>query len=165
MLGRFARHVETGEPLPEETIARLRASRTFGQGFETVEFCSSAYFDMDAHAAANVDDPLAIESATLERIRNPAEIPMRHRAPHFSHAFSGEGYAAGYYSYLWAATLDQDAFAAFEETGDVFDPTLARKLHDYVYAAGNSRPPREAYVGFRGRLPDVRPLLKARGFA
>ena len=165
VLGRFAHHVETGEPLAAETIERLRASRTFGQGFETVEFCSSAFFDMDAHRAAEVGDPLAIESATLARIRNPAEIPMRHRAPHFSHAFAGEGYAAGYYSYLWAATLDQDAFAAFEETGDVFDPDLARRLHDHVYAAGNSRPPRDAYVAFRGRLPDVQPLLKARGFA
>jgi peptidyl-dipeptidase Dcp len=90
---------------------------------------------------------------------------MRHRSPHFTHVFSGEGYSAGYYSYLWSATLDQDAYAAFTEAGDVFDPALAARLRDYIYSAGNLRDPKEAYIGFRGRLPSVEPLLKSRGFA
>ncbi len=165
VLSRFARHVETGEPLAAEKIERIGAAAKFNQGFITVEFCSSAYVDMDAHMAANVDDPMGIEDATLARIRNPDEVPMRHRSPHFSHAFAGEGYAAGYYSYLWAATLDQDAFAAFTETGDVFNPEVARRLRENVYSAGNLRDPKAAYIAFRGRLPSVDPLLKSRGFA
>jgi peptidyl-dipeptidase Dcp len=165
VLSRFARHVETDEPLPDAMIERVRAAQKFNQGFGTVEFCSSAYVDMDAHMANDVGDPLDLESKTLGRIQNPAEIPMRHRSPQFGHIYSGEGYASGYYSYLWSATLDQDAFAAFEETGDVFDGPTAKRLRDYIYSAGNLRDPKEAYVAFRGRLPSVEPLLKSRGFA
>jgi peptidyl-dipeptidase Dcp len=95
----------------------------------------------------------------------PAEIVMRHRLPHFSHLFSGGGYAAGYYSYLWSEVLDADAFEAFTETGNAFDPATAKKLRDYIYAAGNLRDPGEAYTAFRGRLPSVEPLLKKRGIA
>ena len=88
---------------------------------------------------------------------------MRHRPPHFSHVFSGDGYAAGYYSYLWSEVLDADAFTAFEESGDVFDPETSRRLHDFVYSAGYLRDPAEAYVAFRGRMPTTEPLLKKRG--
>ena len=164
VLTRFARHHATGAPLPDDLIDRLRAARKFNQGFATVEFCSSAFVDMDAHMSENVPDPMALEVATLARIENPAEIPMRHRTPHFGHVFAGEGYAAGYYSYLWSAVLDADAFAAFEETGDVFNPGVAKKLRENIYAAGNLRDPREAYTRFRGRLPSVEPLLRGRGF-
>jgi peptidyl-dipeptidase Dcp len=93
----------------------------------------------------------------------PAEIVMRHRLPHFQHLFSGGGYAAGYYSYLWSEVLDADAFAAFEETGNTFDPAMAKRLRDYIYGAGNLRDPSEAYTSFRGRLPTVDALLKKRG--
>ena len=165
VLGRFARHHETGAPIPDALVDRVYAAAKFNQGFATVEFCSSAYVDMDAHRAGPAPDPMAVEAATLARIGNPAEIPMRHRSPHFTHIYSGDGYSAGYYSYLWSAVLDQDAFEAFKETGDVFNPDVARKLRDNIYAAGNLRDPKEAYIGFRGRLPSVEPLLRARGFA
>jgi peptidyl-dipeptidase Dcp len=95
----------------------------------------------------------------------PAEIVMRHRLPHFQHLFSGGGYAAGYYSYMWSEVLDADAFEAFEETGDAFDPATAQRLRDYIYGAGNLRDPAEAYKAFRGRLPTVDALLKKRGLA
>ena len=165
VLTRFARHFETGKPIPDDLIDRVHAADKFNQGFNTVEFCSSAYVDMDAHMAGRPRDPMQVEAATLARIGNPAEIPMRHRSPHFSHIYSGDGYSAGYYSYLWSAVLDQDAFEAFRETGDVFDPGLAKKLRESIYSAGNLRDPKDAYIGFRGRLPSVEPLLKARGFA
>ncbi len=160
----YARHYDSGAAMPDDLIGRLRASDTFNQGFATVEFCSSAIVDMDAHAAERADDPMRLEAATLARLRNPVEIPMRHRSPHFLHIYAGEGYSAGYYSYLWSAVLDCDAFAAFEETGDVFNPEVAARLRDFIYAAGNTRDPKDAYKGFRGRLPSVEPLLKARGF-
>ena len=90
---------------------------------------------------------------------------MRHRSPHFTHVFSGEGYASGYYSYLWSEVLDADAFSAFEETGDIFDSQTAKRLHDFVYAAGNLRDPKDAYLAFRGKLPGVEALLDKRGLA
>ena len=93
----------------------------------------------------------------------PDEVVMRHRPPHFQHIFSGDGYAAGYYSYLWSEVLDADAFNAFDETGDVFDPAVAQRLRDHVYAAGGARDPSEAYKAFRGRMPTVDALLKRRG--
>jgi peptidyl-dipeptidase Dcp len=95
----------------------------------------------------------------------PDEIAMRHRSPHFTHVFSGEGYASGYYSYLWSEVLDADAFSAFEETGDIFDSQTAKRLHDFVYAAGNLRDPKDAYLAFRGKLPGVEALLDKRGLA
>ena len=95
----------------------------------------------------------------------PASIAMRHRTPHFQHIFAGSGYSAGYYSYLWSEILDADGFEAFEESGDIFDPALAAKLRDYVYAAGNRREPAAAYAGFRGRAPNAEALLRKRGLA
>ena len=103
------------------------------------------------------------ERDTLAAMHMPSEIVMRHRLPHFQHLFSGGGYAAGYYSYMWSEVLDADAFEAFTETGDAFDPATAKKLRDYIYSAGNLRDPGEAYKAFRGRLPSVEPLLKKRG--
>lgn len=169
VLKNFARHAVTGEPMPDELIARLARARTFGQGFATVEYVASALVDMDFHAltpeqAAEID-PKAFERESLSRIGMPEEIVMRHRPPHFTHVFSGGGYAAAYYSYMWSEVLDADAFAAFEETGDVFDPATAKKLKDHVYAAGGSRDPADAYVAFRGRLPEADALLKKRGLA
>jgi peptidyl-dipeptidase Dcp len=93
----------------------------------------------------------------------PEEIVMRHRSPHFAHVFSGEGYAAAYYSYMWSEMLDADGFAAFREADDIFDPATARRLHDYVYSAGNLRDPAEAYRLFRGALPKVDAVLTKRG--
>ena len=166
VLTRFARHAVTGEPIPEALLARITAARNFNQGFATVEYCASAFVDLAAHeldgeAAASVE-PARFEREALERIGMPAPIAMRHRTPHFTHVFSG-GYAAGYYSYLWSEVLDADGFGAFEEAGDVFDPALAKRLHDYVYSAGNRRDPAEAYRLFRGRMPKVETLLEKRG--
>jgi peptidyl-dipeptidase Dcp len=121
--------------------------------------------EFHARGGSAAADPMALESEVLARIGMPAAIAMRHRTPHFAHVFSGEGYAAGYYSYLWSEVLDADGFAAFEEAGDVFDPALAARLRDHVYAAGNRRDPAEAYRAFRGRDPDVGALLAKRGLA
>ncbi|MEZ5774662.1 MAG: M3 family metallopeptidase [Hyphomicrobiaceae bacterium] len=166
VLERFARHYRTGEPMPRELIDRLRASRTFSQGFQTVEYLASALVDMDYHAAAEApEDPMAFEKAVLARIGMPHEIVMRHRTPHFQHIFTGDHYAAGYYSYMWSEVLDADAFAAFEETGDIFDPEVAGRLKRYVYSAGGRREPKDAYLAFRGKLPAIDGLLRKRGLA
>jgi peptidyl-dipeptidase Dcp len=171
VLRRFARHYQTGEAMPEELLQRLIAARNFNKGFGTVEYISSAIVDLDFHslsspsdvdAAADVD---GFEKSTLERIANPREIAMRHRSPHFAHIFSGGGYAAAYYSYMWSEVLDADAFAAFEETGDIFDQATAKRLRDTIYAAGGSQDPADAYKAFRGRLPSADALLRKRGFA
>lgn len=167
VLAGFARHAETGAPIPGDLVARINASQTFNVGWEKVEFCSSAIVDLDLHLMSPAEDfdVVAFERDALERIGMPKEIVMRHRTPHFAHVFSGPGYASGYYSYLWSAVLDSDGFAAFKEKGDVFDPATARKLRDHVYAAGNSADPAQAYRAFRGRDPDPQALLKAQGFA
>jgi peptidyl-dipeptidase Dcp len=165
ILEQYARHAETGQPMPKPLLDRLLATRTFNQGFATVEYTACALVDLDLHSlpdASNLDIA-AYEREDLERIAMPPEIVMRHRLPHFQHLFSGGGYAAGYYSYMWSEVLDADAFAAFEETGDAFDPAMAKRLRDYVYSAGNLRDPGKAYEAFRGRLPTVDALLKKRG--
>jgi peptidyl-dipeptidase Dcp len=167
VLREFARHHATGEPMPEELIRRLTAARTFNQGFATVEYVASALVDLDFHSLAQADDvdPAAFEREALARIGMPAEIAMRHRPSHFTHVFTGGGYAAAYYSYMWSEVLDADAFAAFEERGDVFDPATAERLRAHIYSAGGSREPAEAYIAFRGRLPQADALLRKRGLA
>jgi peptidyl-dipeptidase Dcp len=165
VLRRFARHAETDEPMPEALLERVLAARTFNQGFQTVEYTASALVDMDLHllAAQRSVDVVGFERGVLERIGMPAAIVMRHRTPHFQHIFSGEGYAAGYYSYLWSEVLDADAFDAFEESGDIFDPATAKRLREFIYAAGYRRDPADAYRAFRGRDPDPAALLRKRG--
>jgi peptidyl-dipeptidase Dcp len=165
VLGRHAAHYRTGEAMPAELLERLLAARNFGQGFATVEYTASAIVDLDLHLLERPGglDVTAFEAATLERIGMPPEIVPRHRTPHFAHVFSGGGYAAGYYSYLWSEMLDADGFAAFLEAGGAFDPGVAARLREFVYAAGNLRDPVEAYLAFRGRLPSLDPLLRQRG--
>ena len=165
ILQKYARHTRTGEPMPKALLDRLLATRTFNQGFATVEYTACALVDLDIHALSDAAklDVSKFERDDLDRIHMPAEIVMRHRLPHFQHLFSGSGYAAGYYSYLWSEVLDADAFEAFTETGDAFDSETARRLRDYIYGAGNLRDPVEAYQAFRGRLPTVDALLKKRG--
>lgn len=167
VLRRYALHHETGEPMPESLLRRILAARTFNQGFTTVEYTSSALVDMAFHLLPSAEalDVGDFERSALERIRMPAEIVMRHRPPHFAHIFSGDGYSAGYYSYLWSEVLDADAFDAFRESGDIFDPATAKRLHDFIYAAGNRRDPAEAYRAFRGRMPSIEALLAKRGLA
>ena len=165
ILQKYALHAGTGEPLPEALLDRLLATRTFNQGFATIEYTACALVDLDLHSLPDAPalDVAAFERKDLERIAMPPEIVMRHRLPHFQHLFSGGGYAAGYYSYMWSEVLDADAFAAFEETGNAFDPATAKRLRDYVYSAGNRRDPADAYKAFRGRLPTINALLKKRG--
>ena len=150
------------KPMPKALLDRLLATLTFNQGFDTVEYTACALVDLDLHSLPDASglDVSDFERKDLERIAMPAEIVMRHRLPHFQHLFSGGGYAAGYYSYMWSEVLDADAFAAFEETGNAFDPAMAKRLRDYVYSAGNLRDPSEAYTSFRGRLPTVDALLE-----
>jgi peptidyl-dipeptidase Dcp len=165
ILSRFAVHAQTGEPIPQDLLRRLLAARTFNQGCLTVEYVSSALVDLDLHLRQSVDDLDidAFEQAALTRIGMPAEIVMRHRPTHFGHIFSGGSYASAYYSYMWSEVLDADAFAAFEETGDIFDAETAKKLYDHVYSAGGSSDPAELYTAFRGRLPTPEGLLRRRG--
>ncbi|MEW6642599.1 MAG: M3 family metallopeptidase [Pseudomonadota bacterium] len=165
VLRQFARHYETGEPLPDDLLQRFLAARKFNQGFATVEFLASALMDMEfhSHPASEVADVRAFERQELDKIGMPAEIAMRHRPQQFGHIFSGDHYAAGYYSYMWSEVMDADAFGAFEEAGDIFDPAVAKRLHDNIYSTGGSRDPEEAYVAFRGREPEVDALLRGRG--
>ncbi|MEA2903436.1 MAG: peptidyl-dipeptidase Dcp [Alphaproteobacteria bacterium] len=165
ILSRFAVHSRTGQPMPDDLMRRLIAARTFNQGFATVEYVASALVDLEFHLLQDAEgfDVNAFEDQALARIGMPAEIVMRHRPTHFAHVFSGGGYAAAYYSYMWSEVLDADAFAAFEETGDIFDPATARALRDHVYAAGGARDPENLYKAFRGRLPTPEALLRRRG--
>ena len=163
VLTKFARHYKTGKPVPPALLKRLQAARNFNQGFKTVEYLAAAIVDLDLHTLASAKglDVDRFEKETLGRIDMPAEIVMRHRIPHFQHIMGG--YAAGYYSYMWSEVMDADAFRAFEETGDVFDPKLAERLRDHIYSAGGSHDAAEAYIAFRGRLPTTQALLEGRG--
>jgi len=165
VLRQFARHYQTGEPLPDDLLQRFLAARKFGQGFATVEFVSSALLDLEFHSqpAEASRDVRAFEQRELEKIGMPAEIALRHRPTQFGHIFSGDHYASGYYSYMWSEVMDADAFGAFEEAGDIFDPAVAKRLHDDIYSSGGSREPDEAYIAFRGRKPEPDALLRGRG--
>ena len=164
VLEKHALHARTGQPMPKELLDKMLAARNFGAGFNTVEFTSSALVDMAYHARSDApQDPMAFEAETLEALEMPDAIVMRHRTPHFGHVFAGDGYSAGYYSYMWSEVLDADAFKAFEETGDVFDPELARRLRENIYAAGGTRDPEELYTAFRGRMPSPEAMMEKRG--
>jgi peptidyl-dipeptidase Dcp len=167
VLSKFARRHDTGEPISADLIARMTRARNYGQAQGTVEFLASAFTDMKAHALAEAGgvDVKALEAEGLRELGMPGAIVPRHAAPHFQHIFAGDGYSAGYYSYLWSEVLDADAFEAFVETGDVFDPGLADRLRRFVYAAGGTRDPQALYEAFRGRAPDAAALLRKRGFA
>jgi len=166
-LARFAVHAETGEPIPKTLLEKLTAARNFNKGFATVEFLASAFVDLDYHALENPrdSDVAAVEAKTLDRIGMPKEIVMRHASPHFLHIFTGDGYSAGYYSYMWSEVLDADGFQAFQEKKDAFDPATAKRLHDFIYAAGGTRDFADAYRLFRGRDPKIDALLEGRGLA
>jgi peptidyl-dipeptidase Dcp len=166
VLHRFARHWKTGAAIPKALTDKIEAARHFNQGFATVEYCASSYVDIAFHELEQAEgiDPIAFEASVLEAIGMPKGMVMRHRTPHFAHVFAGDGYSAGYYSYLWSEVMDADAFSAFEETGDVFASDVATRLRDFIYAAGNRQDPAIAYTAFRGRMPDVGALLRKRGF-
>ena len=160
----YARHYQSGEPIPEDLLRRLLAARTFNEGFATVEYTGAALLDLDLHREPSPEtlDLAQFERGFLDRIDMPKEIGLRHRPAHFQHLFAGSGYAAGYYAYLWAEVLEADGFAAFAEAGNVFDPELAARLKT-IYSAGDTRDPMELYRAFRGRDPKIDALLEQRG--
>ena len=165
ILAKYAVHATTGEPMPKALMDKLKAARTFDAAFGAVEFTASALMDMAYHSRPEVPaDPMAFEREELARMKMPDAIAMRHRSTHFGHIFSG-GYSAGYYSYLWSEVLDADAFAAFEETGNPFNPELAKKLKDNIYAAGGTKDPTVLYTAFRGKMPNAEAMMKKRGLA
>ncbi|GAA3863462.1 M3 family metallopeptidase [Celeribacter arenosi] len=162
VLEEFATHAETGEPMPRDMLDRLLAAQTFDQGFATVEYVASALVDLDFHDGPAPTDPIQAQAETLDRIGMPHAITMRHATPHFAHVFSGDGYSAGYYSYMWSEVMDADAFEAFDENG-AFDADTAKRLEAAILSTGGSRDPEDLYTEFRGRMPGVEALLKGRG--
>jgi peptidyl-dipeptidase Dcp len=165
VLQRFAVHYQTGKPIPQTLVDRIKKSATFNQGFITVEYLAAALVDMKLHLAGDKKiDPDAFEKETLAELGMPHEIVMRHRTPQFLHVFSSDGYSAGYYSYLWADVITADAFGAFVEAGGPYDKKVAERLRKYIFSVGNTIDPAEAYRAFRGRDPKVEALMKKRGF-
>jgi peptidyl-dipeptidase Dcp len=165
VLGRFALHATTGAPMPAALLEKLERAARFNQGFATVEYLSAALVDLKAHLAGSTPvDATTFERDTLVALGMPKEVVMRHRMPQFSHVFSGDGYSAGYYSYLWADTLSTDAFEAFSEAKGPYDVDVARRLHEHVFSAGNTIDPATSYRAFRGRDPGIAALMRKRGF-
>ena len=165
ILDRFAKHYKTGATMPQALVNKIEASSTFNSGYGTVEYLSSALLDMEIHIRPDGEiEPRAFEREALARLGMPKEMAMRHRLPQFGHLFSSDAYSAGYYSYLWSEVMDADTQEAFEETGNVFDKTTADKMRKFILAPGNTTDRAEAYRQFRGRDPDVKALLKTRGF-
>lgn len=167
VIDQFLRHYETGEPMPEALVKKIKKAATFNQGFGTTEFLASALMDMKYHTTdpSKINDVQEFEKHQLDELGLPEEIPMRHRSTQFSHIFSGEGYAAGYYGYLWADVLTADAAEAFAEAPDGFyDKETAHKLVKYLFAPRNAMDPAEAYKKFRGRNANIDALMRDRGF-
>ncbi|MCG2842404.1 M3 family metallopeptidase [Sandaracinobacter sp. RS1-74] len=165
VLDKYARHYQTKAPMPAALVEKIEKSQTFNQGYATVSYLSSAIVDMKLHTLADgVVDPDRFERETLAAIGMPKEIVMRHRLPQFSHLFSGDSYSAGYYSYLWSETMDGDTWAAFQESGSVWDKGVADRFRTILLSTGNETDRAEAYRQFRGRDAEVGALLKKRGF-
>ncbi|MFT4934883.1 MAG: peptidyl-dipeptidase Dcp [Pseudoalteromonas distincta] len=166
VLSRFALHHETGEPMPEELAKKIELASTFRQGFEVTEYLASALIDMKLHLAGDADiDPDAFEREELAKLGMPAELPMRHRTPQFAHVFASDGYSAGYYSYLWAEVLSQDAAEAFKEApGGMYDKDVAKRMVDHILSVGDTVDQAEAYRAFRGRDAAVGAYLRDKGF-
>ncbi len=166
VLQKFALHYQTGEPIPQALVDRIKKASTFNQGFDTVEYLSSALIDMKMHLAGSTPiDPDKFERETLAELGMPKELVMRHRTPQFLHVFSGDSYSAGYYSYLWSDVLTADAYGAFTEAGGPYDPAVAARLRQNIFSVGNTIDPAEGYRAFRGRDPRVEALMEKRGFS
>ncbi|OCX61124.1 peptidase M3 [Thioclava sp. SK-1] len=163
VLERHARHYKTGAPMPKALQDKMDAAATYDQGFSTVEYLASALVDLAYHDGSAPQDMMARQTEILNQLGLPHAIPMRHATPQFAHVFSSDGYSCGYYSYMWSEVMDADAFEAFTEAGDPFDPDTAKRLQECILSTGGSRPADELYRAFRGRMPGVEPLLKGRG--
>jgi peptidyl-dipeptidase Dcp len=167
VLNRFALHHRTGKPIPADLVARIQKSNNFNQGFSTVEYLAAAIYDMKIHLAATRErkiDAGVFEKETMAEIGCPSEIVMRHRPTQFGHIFSSDGYSAGYYVYIWADTLTNDTFDAFNEAGGPYDKSVAKRYYETILSVGNSVPPDEAFRRFRGRDVDTDALMRDRGF-
>ncbi len=165
VLNRFAVHYQTGKPIPQELVDKIKRSATFNEGFITVEYLAAALLDMKLHLAGDKKiDPRVFEKEALDELGMPHEIVLRHRLPQFMHVFSSDSYSAGYYSYLWADVITADAFGAFTEAGGPYDKKVAERLRKNIFSVGNTIDPAEAYRNFRGRDPKVEALMKKRGF-
>jgi peptidyl-dipeptidase Dcp len=165
VLNKFAVHYQTGKPIPQELVDKIKRSATFNQGFITVEYLAAALLDMKLHLAGDRKiDPRVFEKEALDELGMPHEIVLRHRLPQFMHVFSSDSYSAGYYSYLWADVITADAFGAFTEAGGPYDKKVAERLRKNIFSVGNTIDPAEAYRNFRGRDPKVEALMKKRGF-
>jgi peptidyl-dipeptidase Dcp len=165
VLQKFALHYQTGKPIPQELVDKINRTRTFNQGFATVEYLAAAILDMKLHLLGDQKiDARQFEKKALAEIGMPKEIVLRHRLPHFLHVFSGDSYSAGYYSYLWSDVLTADSFGAFTEGGGPYDKKVADRLRRNIFSVGNTIDPAEAYRNFRGRDPKVEALMKKRGF-
>ncbi|MEX0285854.1 MAG: M3 family metallopeptidase [Paracoccaceae bacterium] len=165
VLAEFATHAETGEPMPQAMLDKVLAAATYDMGFQTVEYVASALVDLELHNGTAPGDLMTAQGEILKRLGMPHAIGMRHASPHFAHVFAGDGYSSRYYSYMWSEVMDADAFQAFEEKGDPFDPDTAQLLEKTVLSSGGSEAPEALYTEFRGRLPGVEALLKGRGLA
>jgi peptidyl-dipeptidase Dcp len=167
LLDRFARHHQTGEPMPQSLVDKIKRSQKFNQGYATLEYLSAAIVDMDLHTRAEApEDMAAFERESLAKIGGmPREVAMRHRLPHFDHLFGNDMYSAGYYSYLWSDVMAADAWQAFVEAGGAWSADANERLRTHILSDGNSSDRAEAYRRFRGRDPDVQALLDARGFS
>ncbi|MDZ7318850.1 MAG: M3 family metallopeptidase, partial [candidate division KSB1 bacterium] len=163
VLKMYARHFETGEPIPDDLIEKIKNSSKFNQGFATVEYLAASFLDMDWHTLTDTAavDPIAFENGSMKKIGLIPEIVTRYRSPYFRHIFAG-GYSAGYYSYIWAEVLDSDAFQAFKETS-LFDQTTAKAFRENILAKGGTEDPMVLYKRFRGAEPKIDALLEKRG--
>ncbi len=164
ILRMYARHYRTGEVIPEELIQKIRQTQQFNQGFEVTELLAASFLDMDWHSTTPpaLVDVLEFDKKSMGAIGLIPEIVSRYRSPYFSHIFAG-GYAAGYYSYIWAEVLDADAYRAFKETGNIFDPQTARAFRENILARGGSEDGMTLYKRFRGKEPGTEPLVQRRG--
>ncbi|RKF14098.1 M3 family peptidase [Roseovarius spongiae] len=165
VLAEFARHAETGAPMPRALLDKVLGAATYDMGFQTVEYIASALVDLDFHDGAPPADPMARQAEVLAELGMPHAIAMRHATPHFAHVFSGDGYSSGYYSYMWSEVMDADAFASFEEAGGAFDPERAAALERHILSRGGSEEAEALYRAFRGRMPGPEALLEGRGLA
>ncbi|MBV7380667.1 M3 family metallopeptidase [Maritimibacter dapengensis] len=163
VLAEYATHAETGEPMPRELLDRLLGAATYDMGFATVEYVASALVDLEFHSGPAPVDPMQKQAEVLEDLGMPHAIRMRHATPHFAHVFSGDGYSAGYYSYMWSEVMDADAFEAFLEAGSAFDKVTARAFEDNILSRGGSAEAQDLYLAFRGKMPEIDALLKGRG--
>lgn len=167
VLSKYALHYKTGKPMPAALVEKVRKAKTFNQGFITTEYLANAIYDMRLHLAAKPDqdlDPLAFEKALFAEIGMPKEIWLRHPATAFGHIFSGDGYSAGYYVYIWADCMSADASEAFVEAGGFYDRATCDRFHNTIFSVGNSVPPDVAFRNFRGRDVDTNALMRDRGF-